>query len=568
MNRIARFASAALMALTIAPAAVAQKAQQPPDQPRLVENVDVNIINVDVVVVDRKGNRVQNLKKDDFEIYENGVKKNVTNFYEVQGGRAKLEASATTPNASAAPAPVPVPAVSTPEDENTKRRLILYIDNLSLAVFNRNRVFTQMKEFLKTAMRPGDEAMIATFNRSMKVRVAFTKDRTTLEQALDAIAGETALGGSNYSERKSVESRIQQAQSYEEAIATARTYASSVDHDLRQSVSSINALMSTLAGLEGKKVLVLTSEGFPIQPGREMFQYIDEIAREKNWNFNNAMMEGMNFNGSSLVESVAKTANANNITVYTIHAAGLQAGNEMSAENARVTPVNVTQTALQNTTESMRLIADLTGGLSTSQTNNFADAFKKIQNDLESYYSLGYRAGTERVDRQRYLEVRMKNRGLIARSRQTFVEKSTFAEMSDRVVANLLYRTRENDLGILVRLETPRPTDDGLFKVPVEIQIPLDKMTLLPQGETEFVGGFDIYIVVANKDNDMSDVARKSHQLRLTKDDMAKSHGKYYAYSVDLLMERGLNKLSVGVVDQVSNVSGFAREQIIAQDLR
>ena len=85
----------------------------------------------------------------------------------------------------------------------------------------------------------------------------------------------------------------------------------------------------------------------------------------------------------------------------------------------------------------------MTGGLSSTNTNNFGDAFKRIQSDLDSYYSLGYRAGTERVDRQRYLQVRMKTRkDLRVRSRQTFVEKSVQAEMGDRVVANLLYRVQ------------------------------------------------------------------------------------------------------------------------------
>ena len=144
-----------------------------------------------------------------------------------------------------------------------KRRIIIYIDNLSLAPFNRNRVFTQMKEFLKTAMRPGDEAMVATYNRSMKVRVPFTRDAQQVSSILDAIAGESGLGVANRSERKSFEDRIRDATSYEDAIASARTYASSVEHDLRQGVASLNALMSTLAGVEGKKILVLTSEGFP-----------------------------------------------------------------------------------------------------------------------------------------------------------------------------------------------------------------------------------------------------------------------------------------------------------------
>src|SRR5262249_193103 len=151
-------------------------------------------------------------------------------------------------------------------------------------------------------------------------------------------------------------------------------------------------------------------------------------------------------------------------------------------------------------------------------------AFKNIQRDLESYYSLGYRAGTERVDRQRTIEVRVKNRNYNVRSRQTFVEKSTFAEMSDRVIANLLYKTKANDLNVRVKMHTPVPQDE-LFRVPVEIQIPMESLTLLPQGEA-YLGGFSIYVAVANKDNDMSDVAQKQQQIRVPVADMGKIKGK------------------------------------------
>jgi VWFA-related protein len=385
---------------------------------------------------------------------------------------------------------------------------------------------------------------------------------------LDAVAGESALGTTNTSERKQIEDRIRETTSYDEALSTARTYASSVEHDLRQSAESLNGLMTTLAGVEGKKVLILASEGFPIQPGREIFQYIDEVANEKQWRFSGTILEGMSFDATSLIQSIARTANANGITMYTVHAAGLTGGSEMSAEHAKPTSVSVSQAIISNTTDSMRMMADMTGGVASIQTNNFAQAFRNIQRDLDTYYSLGYRASTERVDRQRQLHVKMKNRAYIARARQTFVEKSTFAEMNDKVVANLLYKTKQNDLHILVRTGAPAASQEDLFRVPVEIQIPMDSLTLLPQGDTEYVGGFEVYVAVANKDGDMSDVARKSHQLRVPSNDMARAKGKYYTYSLDLLMEKGLNRISVGVVDNVSNVSGFAREQVIAQDLR
>jgi len=566
-------AAVTLAAAFFLPTAATAQQQKPQGEPqRLVETLDVRVINVDVVVTDRKGNPVHGLRKSDFEVIENGALKPVSNFYEVASNKAVSNEEVAPEPGAPAPSAVQTPV---PVDEDAmRRRIIFYIDNLSLAPFNRNRVFAQMKDFVKTVMRPGDEAMIATFNRSMKVRVPFTRDPVQLIQTLDIIAGESAMGPQNRSERKDVEDQIRDANSYDDAIATARTYAQSQEHDLRQSVESINALMSTLAGVEGKKILVLTSEGFPMQPGREAFFFIEDQAREKpNWQQGSTLLEGMTFDASSLIQSVAKTANANGITMYTIHAGGLSMGNDSSAENSRPTSMLVSNAIQTNTTESMQLMADMTGGIASVQTNNFKKAFDTIVKDLDSYYSLGYRAAnTERVDRQRAIEVRLKNdpkfNQYIVRARQSFVEKSTYAEMSDRVIANLLYTSKANDMHVLVRMSRPIPTDDELYRVPVEVQIPMESITLLPQGEGQYVGGFDVYVVVANKDGDMSDVARKSHQIVVPAADMPKTKGKFYTYTLELLMEPGLNKLSVGVVDSISNVSGFARDQIIAQDLR
>ena len=560
--RFTRVTSAILIAaLTTGPLAAQQKTPQPAEVPKLVENIDVHVIGVDVVVTDKKGNPVTGLTKDDFQIFENGEEKQISNFYEIDGRVAKPPVTA-----GAAPAPAPAAAPKVEISEQLKRRIIFYIDNLSLAPFNRNRVFKQMKDFVKDVMRPGDEAMLATYNRSLKVRVPFTRDPIQIQQMLDSIAGESGFGIANKSEAKDVMGRIRDATNYDDALGDARTYASSVDHDLRQSVESINGLLTTLAGVEGKKILILTTEGFQIQPGREVFAMIDDVAKDKGWQ-SSSTLEAMSYNGAPLIESIAKTANANGITIYAIHAGGLAAGSEgTSADNQQSISYNVTSAAVSNTTESLQLMAELTGGLATTRTNNFAGAFKNIGRDLDSYYSLGYRAGTERVDRQRTLEVHVNNRALKVRNRQTFVEKSTFQDMSDRVIANLLYRTKSNDLGVRVKVNAPIPADD-LFKIPVEIQIPVDNLTLLQQGEA-YMGGFSIYVVVGNKDGDMSDVSRKSHQITIPLADFPKTKGRYYTYTLDLMCEHGLNKISIGVVDDVSNVSGFDRQQVIAQDLR
>ena len=273
---IPRVITAALLSTATVIAQQPQPAQS--ELPKLTETIDIRVINVDVVVTDKKGNPVTGLKAEDFDLYENGVPKKVSNFYEVEGSKAL---NVTT---AAAPEVKPQPATREETPENLRRRIIFYIDNLSLAPFNRNRVFKEMKEFAKNVLRPGDEAMIATFNRSMKVRLPFTRDAGAIQTTLDTIAGESGMGISNRSESHDVMQRIQDDSSQDDAMAQARSYAESVNHDLRQSVESLNALMSTLAGVEGKKILVLTTEGFQMQPGREMFYLIDEVGREKGWN--------------------------------------------------------------------------------------------------------------------------------------------------------------------------------------------------------------------------------------------------------------------------------------------
>ena len=162
---------------------------------QLVETIEVRVTNIDVVVTDSKGQPVAGLTKDDFVVTEGGKEQPISNFYEVQGSVAKNVVGE---------APIPETPQATKKEipENMKRRIIFYVDNLSLNPFNRNRVFKEMKTFVKEVMRPGDEAMIATYNRSMKVRVPFTKDSAMLFTTLDTIAGESAMGQANRSERK------------------------------------------------------------------------------------------------------------------------------------------------------------------------------------------------------------------------------------------------------------------------------------------------------------------------------------------------------------------------------
>src|SRR2546421_9089798 len=77
-------------------------AQKQPPLPGIGESIEVSIVNVDVFVTNKAGQRVHGLTQNDFDIYENGVKQPISNFAEYVG---EPHAQPAAPQPAAAPAP-------------------------------------------------------------------------------------------------------------------------------------------------------------------------------------------------------------------------------------------------------------------------------------------------------------------------------------------------------------------------------------------------------------------------------------------------------------------------------
>src|SRR5947208_1513310 len=107
-----RHAMLALLLFTLLPAAA-----QKPLIPGLGETIEVSIVNVDVFVTDSNGKRVRGLTKDDFEVFENGVKQPISNFAEYTGETTSAQGAA-----AAAPAAAPAPA------SRQKRTIVLFLE--------------------------------------------------------------------------------------------------------------------------------------------------------------------------------------------------------------------------------------------------------------------------------------------------------------------------------------------------------------------------------------------------------------------------------------------------------
>src|SRR2546426_2713684 len=93
--------TAGLSAQTAAPAKPANPPQEKP-----TFRLQVDLVTNDVIVRDEKGNFVPDLKQDDFEVFEDGVKQDITSMTVVTGGRVN--------NLLPPPPPPPPPRVILP----------------------------------------------------------------------------------------------------------------------------------------------------------------------------------------------------------------------------------------------------------------------------------------------------------------------------------------------------------------------------------------------------------------------------------------------------------------------
>ena len=107
MHRERKLWTALTLALAVAATGLAQE-QEPAatgeteaagpgaEEGAFFESVDVNIVNVQVFVTDKKGNPITGLGIDDFDLFEDKRPVKISNFFAVEGRQPVAESAATT----------------------------------------------------------------------------------------------------------------------------------------------------------------------------------------------------------------------------------------------------------------------------------------------------------------------------------------------------------------------------------------------------------------------------------------------------------------------------------------
>ena len=523
--------------------------------PPFSESVDVSVTNVEVFVTDSKGQRVAGLTADDFEVKQDAIPQKITNFYAVAGGRVLLEDGTSIPlDAKDKDAAVEVPREVT-------AHYVFYVDNLNIQPMNRNRMFKRLKEFIPQVIGPNAEGMVVTFNRSVKIRKAFTNDPKELVGALEDIELDTG-GGTNYqSERRDAISKINDAKTSSEAQNFAKTFAQALRNDLAFTVDAIQSTINSLAGLQGRKNFVYMSEGLPATAGLELYEAIREKFKDPS-----ASMQEFEYDMNTKYVKIVSAANANGVTVYTLDASGLATSDLMSAEN-KTTDVHVNDFFVrQNMQGPIRMMAEETGGIAAINTNDWKASLDQIASDFSNFYSLGYRSAKGASDRPHKIEVSVKKKGLQVRARTSFVEKSVETKTAEAVLASLHYARSDNPLQAGMSVGEPKPYDRENYLLPVRISVPIGRLGLLPSGD-RYEGQFFVYFAVLDVSGKQSDLQIQKQQVTVPAKDLAAAQRKDFYFDVQLIVVPGGQKLAVGVRDGVSNLTSYLQKNVFVSVL-
>jgi len=521
-------------------------------QGRLVESVEVHVVNVDVVVTDRQGNRVHGLTKDDFELYEDKRPQTITNFYEVRDdARPASEAAAPRQH----------------------RRFAFFIDNDSLHPYLRKEVLTSLRKFVEANFRAGDEASVISFNRAPKIVAPLMTDKAAILKAIDAVglvASPVSIKTDLARVQQGCISDLQAAKSsrllmkvaYGNCISTVQLQTNDIAMESKRMLVAVKIALATLnSGVEAKKVLVLAGARLPTMPGAELYQWANQLFTPYLRGFDRPTEQPHVDRQEDLIEEVARVANSDGVTLYLLHAPFTT--DPSTVQNAQAAPDNGANFyAAAGTLDAYTTLAQMTGGIVVSRTGNFDLAFNTIASDLGSYYSLGYRPADSSA-KDRDLLVKVKKGDYVVRARQTYAPKTLDEQFADRVIANVFSPTPTAEWRIGIRTGKPLP-DGKNFKVPVEVTIP-STITLLPQGGDTLAGGFTVYIVVGNENGALSDVSRRPQPVTVEKAGEAELRKEPFRFTMNLTVRPGENWLSIGVLDQVASTTGLARATIVAK---
>lgn len=399
------------LGLLVAGGAWVQAQQGPPTGaaseavPAVQFRQEVNYVEVDAVVTDAQGNFVRDLRKEDFQVVEDGKPQNVTAFSLVDIPIA----TADRPLFAAAPI---LPDVSSNKEVFDGRLYVLLLDDLHTNPLRSQMVMKAARQFIEKHMADNDMAAVVHTSGRVDASQDFTRNKALLLRAVDKFIGRK-LRSLTLERVDIINRQVDPSQNVSSTNPSGR-----IDdpNDLERGFNARNALLSIgsisgfLSGVRGRhKALLLFSEGID-------YDTFDPF----NSRYASAVMDE--------VREAIGAATRSNVSLYTVDPRGLTSLADETIElgglpdGSNFNFGSALQSELLLAQNSLRTLADETGGFAAVNSNDFASAFDRIVRDNSSYYLLGYYPANDKRDgRQRKIQVKVNRPGAVVRARKAYV---------------------------------------------------------------------------------------------------------------------------------------------------
>ena len=343
----------------------------------------VTLVTTDAIPRDPNGVFVSDLAKEEFQVFEDGVEQQVVTITLVHGGRVY--------NRLSLPAPVQEGIILPSTrlvDDTAGRIFILFVDDLHLVTNSTPKVRAVFKEIIDTLVHEGDLAgVISTGPSSLAIQM-------TYDRALLYAAGERIMGdGFNVNETLLMQDGPRGPEELRFRAHVAFKTARQVLKNLEQETNR-------------RKVFLFLSNGYDFNPFPESRLYAD-LPDPTTDPFERQSRPGSVFADADLgieIAELARAANRANTTFYTIDPRGLVAGPGVTIEEN----VDIAEwySYIFKSQSSLRMLAELTGGMALVNRNDFGDALREIDSETSDYYILGfYTSNPDPTVRTRKLEI-------------------------------------------------------------------------------------------------------------------------------------------------------------------
>ena len=383
LRKLVAVASVISMLAEFPCAALAQQASVPQETPAIRATTELVLVNV--VAREKKGNVVRDLRREDFTVLEDGQKQQISSF-DFENIDELAMAGQTTPTATgseeggAAPAGAVAAADKPAVDARDRRLILLFFDFSAMEADQIDRAVDAAKKYVNAKMQQADMIAIVSLSTNMRLDLDFSDDKTKILSVLNAYNSDSGQGFANGAEGAS-EGAAETSGAFTADDTDFNTF--SADRKLL----ALQSLVQAVGKLSQKKSLIYFSNGIS-QSGVD--------------------------NQSALRAATAAAVKAN-VAIYPLDVRGLQAlpgGGE--AQNASLhgqsaySGASVLNDLNSNaaTQETLSTLAADTGGRAFFDSNDFSGVFSQVQKDTSAYYILGYTSSNHSKDgRFRHIKV-------------------------------------------------------------------------------------------------------------------------------------------------------------------